>query len=210
MKYIIRIFKIVVIIGSLTAIGISAYYIYRESNIEIIKPAESVVEFRIKIEKIGLDKEVIPNVDPRDEVIYKEAFKQGVAHGLGTKFPDEIGNTYLYAHSTRKVENIEKYAGWFTRLDELAPGDKVEITYGQNVYIYSLVSKETVDPRATGVYTAYAPVQTLTLQTCYPRGEITERLIYKGLLVETRPRPGEQEAAVAGCSSSTFKNSLSF
>jgi len=180
---IVNAFKILVIIASLTALGGSAYYILTESNGQVVNLVEGNIDFRINIPKIGVDKEIIPDVDPRDEAIYKEAFKQGVAHGMGTKYPDEIGNTYLYAHSTKDVEDIEQNAGWFTRLDELEVGDEFEILYGQNVYTYSIASREIVDPRATGVYTAYAPVQMVTLQTCYPRGEITERIIYKALLI---------------------------
>lgn len=189
----IKALKILIIFFSVSVILASAYYVIRESDIEILKRldpinmVESTTDFEITIPKIELQKTVIPNVDPRDENIYKEAFKQGVAHGLGTKFPDEIGNTYLYAHSTKKVEDIEKNAGWFTRIDELEIGDEIVINYGQNKYIYSIASREIVDPRATGVYTSYAPVQMLTLQTCYPRGEITERIIYKALLVEATP-----------------------
>jgi len=190
---IIKAFKIIVILASVATILGSGYYIIRESNLEIaqrlnpIKEVGGNTDFQINIPKIELEKKVIPNIDPRDEAIYKEAFKQGVAHGLGTKFPDEIGNTYLYAHSTKKVENIDKYAGWFTRLDELEVGDEVIIEYGQNKYTYSIASREIIDPRATGVYTAYAPVQMLTLQTCHPRGEVTERIIFKGLLIKTTP-----------------------
>lgn len=181
---IINALKLFVIIGSLTVLGGSAYYILKESNVHVVNVAEGNVDFKIRIPKIDVDKEVIPNVDPRDEAIYKEAFKQGVAHGLGTKFPGEIGNTYLYAHSTRDIEDIDKNAGWFTRLDELEIGDEFEILYGQGIYRYSIASREIIDPRATGVYTSYAPVQMVTLQTCYPRGEITERIIYKALLIE--------------------------
>lgn len=184
---IVNAFKILIIITSLTTLGGSAYYILTKSNGHVVNLVEGNVDFRIKIPKIGVDKEVIPNVDPRDETIYKEAFKHGVAHGLGTKFPGEIGNTYLYAHSTKDVEDIEKNAGWFTRLDELEVGDEFEILYGQNTFKYSIASRDIIDPRATGVYTAYAPVQMVTLQTCHPRGEITERIIYKALLIEEIP-----------------------
>lgn len=184
-----KLFKILIIIVSITALGVSAYYVYQESNVDInlVPRVEGNVDFLIEIPKIEVNKPVIPNVDPRDETVYKAAFEQGVAHGLGTKFPGEIGNVYLYAHSTAKVEYIDRNFGWFTRLDELETGDEVIITYGQNKYIYTIASREIIDPRATGVYTAYAPVQMLTLQTCFPRGEITERLILKGLLKDTIP-----------------------
>lgn len=186
---IIKIFKIIVIIASLAIIGGAAYYILKDNEvINLVPKAEGTVDFSIAIPKIGLEKAVVPNVDPRDEAIYKEAFKQGVAHGLGTKFPDEIGNTYLYAHSTRDEDDIETKSGWFTKLDELVVGDQFEIIYGQDKYTYSIASIEIIDPRATGVYTAYAPVQMVTLQTCHPRGEITERLIIKALLVKTESR----------------------
>ncbi len=191
---IVNFFKIIVVFISLGVIGGVAYYILSDNDVidlNVIPEVEGGIEFKVLIPGIELEKVVIPNVDPRDEAIYKEAFKQGVAHGLGTKFPDEIGNTYLYAHSTRDVDDIEKNAGWFTRLDELAIGDEFEIIYGQNIYTYSIASREVIDPRATGVYTAYAPVQMVTLQTCYPRGEIEERLIIKALLLKSEPRLAE-------------------
>lgn len=191
---IIKLFKILVIIISLGIIGGTAYYVLSDNDVidlDMVPEVESNVEFKVLIPGIELEKEVISNVDPRDEAIYKEAFRQGIAHGLGTKFPDEIGNTYLYAHSTRDVDDIEENAGWFTRIDELTVGDEFEIIYGQNTYTYSIASKEIIDPRATGVYTAYAPVQMVTLQTCHPRGEIEERLIIKALLLKSEPRIAE-------------------
>lgn len=191
---VIKFFKILVVVISLGIIGGVAYYVLSDNDVielNVIPKVEGGIEFKVMIPGIELEKQVVSNVDPRDEGIYKEAFKQGIAHGMGTKFPDEIGNTYLYAHSTRDVEDIEKNAGWFTRLDELSIGDTFEIIYGQNIYTYSIASREIIDPRATGVYTAYAPVQMVTLQTCHPRGEIEERLIIKALLLKSEPRLAE-------------------
>ena len=185
---IIRLLKLFTIIISLGVISGVTLFILIDNNligINIIPEVESSVEFRLLIPKINLEKEVISNVDPRDDNIYKEAFRKGIAHGLGTKFPDEIGNTYLYAHSTRDVKDIERNAGWFTRLDELSVGDEFTIIYGHKIYIYSIASIDIVDPRATGVYTAYAPIQMVTMQTCHPRGEIEERLILKAVLLKT-------------------------
>lgn len=137
-------------------------------------------DFIIEIKKIGLKKEVTPNVDPRDKKIYGPVIEESVAHGMFTKLPDEtvddgMGNVYLFAHRDGK------YA-FFARLGELENGDKISLYFLGKIYIYVVYDSFIVLPTDTYVYTSFAEEPTLTLQTC--NNGVKERLIVKARLVE--------------------------
>jgi sortase A len=90
------------------------------------------------------------------------------------------GNTYLFAHSKNVNNGTTPQGGWFTRLDELAKGDIVEVFFRDTKYRYRVEKLFIVDPSETGVYTSdtlYENKNSLTMQTCYPRGDTSKRLI---------------------------------
>ncbi|MBN1915737.1 sortase [Candidatus Dojkabacteria bacterium] len=137
-------------------------------------------DFIIEISKIGLRKEVEPNVDPRDKSIYGPVIEQKVAHGMFTKFPDQTvneksGNVYLYAHRDGE-------SGFFGGLGELENGDVINLYFLGKNYVYKVSTSFIVSPSAAHIYTGQSPAPALTLQTCH--NGIQERLIVKADLVE--------------------------
>lgn len=66
-------------------------------------------EFGLIIEKIDLNVFVQPDIDVTTKEGYWNALENGVAHALGTKYPGQYGNSYLFAHSTVDPLNITKY-----------------------------------------------------------------------------------------------------
>lgn len=151
------------------------------SNIQLPETSdtEDIPEtFTIKIPKISLYQEVEPNVDPTNRDIYLPIIEKKVAHGKGTSLPDDPdGNTYLFAHS--RATTAEK-GGWFTRIDELTEGDLIILYYNGTLYEYSVVNYFVISPKQTSVYTGdslFEETNSVTLQTCYPRGSTESRLI---------------------------------
>jgi len=150
-----------------------------------IAAAEFKPEFRLSIAKISLKQTVQADVDPANQDVYSAVINEKVAHGLGTRLPDEAildGNVYLFAHRNG-VYNGKKI-GFFHRLDDLNQGDVAIIEYNGTTYEYKLREKFVITPQDTWVYTEQAETPTLTLQTC-ENGE-TQRLIVKFDLVAIR------------------------
>jgi len=134
-------------------------------------------EFGIIIEKIGVNAPVIEDVSLTNKAEYLRALERGVAHAKNTAKPGEIGNSYLFAHSSLDFWNYGPYAGVFNLLRKLKKGDRVVIFYHGKRYDYEVTGKEVVaDFNLTPLLRTYtAPY--LTLQTCDPPGVALNRLI---------------------------------
>ena len=138
----------------------------------------------MEIPKIDLKKSITPNVDPSNKDEYMEVIEESVAHGMYTALPYiQDGNTYLFAHSKISGNNTPE-GGWFTRIDELTSGDIIYITLNEKTYQYTVRNRIIVDPLETEVYTGKSVFEdhnSLTLQTCWPRGTTEKRLIVQAI-----------------------------
>lgn len=108
----------------------------------------------------------------------KEMLKGAPGHIQGTALPGEDGNSVISGHRTT-------YGAFFHRLDELVPGDVVEVILPHQTIIYRVSSQEIVFPNNTEVL-KNTPQAILTLTTCYPKYSAKKRLIVKALLSEGR------------------------
>jgi sortase A len=147
---------------------------------EIIKPVSP--EFGIVIEKIGANAQVVPNVDSSNESDYTRALSIGVAHAKGTVFPGQKGNIYLFSHSTNAPWNVVRFNAIFFLLDKLEKGDRIVMFYQNRRYDYSVFDKTVADPSQTHFLTDTYSQSVLTLQTCYPPGTLSQRLIVRAKL----------------------------
>lgn len=147
---------------------------------EMIVPVST--NFGIVIEKINANARVIPNVNPADERSYVDALSKGVAHAQGTAIPGQIGNVYLFSHSTDAPWNIIRYNAIFYLLGKLEPGDKVIMFYQGRRYDYVVYDKTIASPTDTHFLTDTYNQPVLTLQTCDPPGTLVNRLIVRAKL----------------------------
>lgn len=134
-------------------------------------------DFSIVIPKIGAVAPIIANVDPSDSKKYLPALRNGVAHALGTKYPGEEGNTYLFAHSTDSFYNVGRYNAVFYLIGKLDSGDEIDLFYKGKKLTYVVYDKKVVDANASEYLGKIGDGSTLTLQTCYPPGTTLKRLI---------------------------------
>jgi sortase A len=138
----------------------------------------------IKIDKIGVDKVVVEGTSVPD-------LRQGPGHYAGSPLPGQLGNAAIAGHRTT-------YGAPFGDLDQLARGDTISVRTLTGTWEYALVQDpiavkpnqtEVLDPTtdpATGQQLA-----TLTLTTCEPRYQATERLVVKAQLASRQtPLPG--------------------
>jgi LPXTG-site transpeptidase (sortase) family protein len=144
--------------------------------------------FGIVIPKIGVNAKVIPNVNPLKEAEYTEALKEGVAHASTSYFPGEEGVVYLFSHST----NYEWFAGdlnaIFYLLKNLEPGDLIVLIYKDTLYTYKLAEKRVVKPSEISYIQPISGDRKLILQTCYPPGSTSERLLLIADLINRQSR----------------------
>lgn len=141
-------------------------------------------EFGLVIPKVGINTSVIPSVNPADPGVYLEALKKGVAHASTSYFPDEDGTVYLFSHSTNYDWFVSDLNAVFYLLKNLSEGDLIVIYYKGTQYTYTLREKRIVQPTETSYLLPQKGTKTLILQTCWPPGSTTERLLLFADFVE--------------------------
>ncbi len=122
----------------------------------------------ISIPKIALSMVVVEGTGT-------DQLRSGPGHYTGTPLPGEAGNVAIAGHRTT-------YLHPFYDLNELVPGDPIDIQTVQGLFIYHVVSSQSVSPNDVSVVADTAsPV--LTLTTCTPPYSASQRLVVQADLV---------------------------
>ena len=145
-------------------------------------------DFGIVIPKIGVNAPVIPNVNPLKEWEYTQALEKGVAHSSTSFFPNEEGVVYLFSHSTNYEWFIKDLNAIFYLLKNLEAGDLIVLAYKGDLYTYKLVEKRVVSPSEISYVQPISGERKLILQTCWPPGQTTERLLIIADLIDRQSR----------------------
>jgi len=141
-------------------------------------------DFAIIIPKIGVNAPIIANVDPTKPAKYADALKAGVAHA-GTSFlPDGEGTVYLFSHSTNYDWFVRDLNAVFYLVKNLDSGDTIVLLYNKKRYTYKITGKQVVSPKNVSYLYPGVGRRNLILQTCWPPGSTTERLLIFADLVE--------------------------
>ena len=161
----------------------SAYKdLFKTDPIVSSSPAPSPIEveqnFNLTIAKIAVEAPLILNVDGNDELAYLTALEKGVAHLSGSVFPGQLGNSFIFGHSSYYFYAPGLYKSIFANLDELDIGDDIIVNSEKNEYHYKIFEIRIVDPDDVEI-TKNVPdhPETLTLMTCTPTGTTLKRLI---------------------------------
>lgn len=141
-------------------------------------------EFSLVIPKIGVNAAVIPAVNPTKPGEYLAALQKGIAHSSLSYFPDEDGTVYLFSHSTNYDWFVGDLNAVFYLIKNLEEKDMVVLFYQGTSYTYRITGKQIVSPTAVSYMAPQAGARRLILQTCWPPGSTTERLLIFADLVE--------------------------
>lgn len=141
-------------------------------------------EFTLVIPKVGINAAIIPAVDPAKPADYTEALKHGVAHAVTSFFPDQNGTVYLFSHSTNYDWFVRDLNAVFYLLKNLNEGDLMVIFYKGKEYSYRLREKRIVKPSEVSYLVPQAGKKGLILQTCWPPGSTSERLLLFADIIE--------------------------
>lgn len=118
----------------------------------------------LSIPRLNLKTAVVGGVTPRDLSVGPGLYPDSAR-------PGETGNVAIAGH-----RNV--FGSWFRHLNQLAPGDRISITYQGNVYEYSVEEVFIVAENDWSVV-ASTNYKALTLTTCDPPGNVTQRLIVR-------------------------------
>ncbi len=148
-------------------------------------PAEKVV---------GTPNEIfIPSLEIRAPILYaqsktekefQELLAKGVVHYPGTANPGEMGNVYIFGHSSDYVWSKGKFKTVFALLPSIEIGSEVLVS-NQNGEVFSYTVREKFVAEKTDMSLLSQDTQgkkILTLQTSYPLGTALRRYIVKGEL----------------------------
>jgi len=147
-------------------------------SLPISDSAEYAEPDTIYIEKLGLSAPII-YVEERTEDAYQEAMTRGVGHYPGTAIVGDLGNAYLFGHSSRAPWTNSDYNTIFSLIPKLEIGDEIKATdHEGRIYTYKVVRKFVVDPDYTGVLDQYDnEKRIMTLQTSWPLGMTLRRYV---------------------------------
>lgn len=150
---------------------IQIYYFPKKIDLDVVRKGEFVT-----IPKIHAQARIIEQVDPWNETLYKKALTMGIAHAKNTALPGEKGTIFLFAHSSGLPWELTNNNAPFLRLNELAFGDRIEITKNGKVYIFAVTNKKEIQASEVQYLTKESK-DNLILQTCTPIGTSLRRLL---------------------------------
>lgn len=146
-------------------------------------------EFSLIIPGIGVNAQVVANVNPGNSSQYNEALEKGVAHAAGSMTPDQVGTVYLFSHSTNYEWFVRDLNAIFYLLKNMKEGESIVIFYKGVRYTYAVREKRIVKPNKVAYMVPDTERKSLILQTCWPPGSTTERMLIFADLIEEH---GEQ------------------
>ncbi len=124
----------------------------------------------ISIPKIGLSMMVVEGTG-------EAQLEMGPGHYPGTPLPGQQGNVAIAGHRTT-------YLHPFYNLNELVPGDPINVVTLQGIFLYHVISSQAVSPNDVAVV-APTKFPELTLTTCNPRYSASQRLVVQATLVSS-------------------------
>jgi LPXTG-site transpeptidase (sortase) family protein len=148
-------------------------------------------ENRIIIPKLGkniplVDVSVGNNFDfDHMENIFMKELQKGIVRYPGTAQPGQVGNSFIFGHSSNYPWIQSEYNDVFSLLDTLAENDEIIVYYRQNKYTYRVTDKKVVKPGDVKALEWRDPnKKELSLMTCWPIGTTLNRMIVFTELVE--------------------------
>lgn len=143
-------------------------------------------EFSIVVPKIGINAPVVAGVNPASKPGYLKALKDGVAHSSTSFYPNEHGTVYLFSHSTNYEWFVKDLNAVFFRIKSLEEGDYVVVMYLGSRYTYKIREKKIVSPKEISYLNPQPGSRNLILQTCWPPGSVSKRLLIFGDLIDVK------------------------
>jgi LPXTG-site transpeptidase (sortase) family protein len=124
----------------------------------------------------------IQYLDTTDEDVLQQKLKEGVGHYPNTAMPGEIGNVFMFGHSSYYWWENSPYGNIFANLEKINIGDKILVYFDQKLFIYEVRETKVVEATDLSVL-EQGDGQNLTLMTCTPLGTNLKRFIASAELI---------------------------
>jgi len=118
-------------------------------------------------------------IEKKTEAVYQEALKKGVVHFPGTAQVGELGNMYIFGHSSDYPWSGGEYKTVFALLPQIQDGALVVVTDGAGKkFEYRVIEARVVAKDDLSVLSQFEKKKRLlTVQTSYPLGTALKRFI---------------------------------
>lgn len=140
---------------------------------------------QLSIPSLGITAPIVES-EQSNEVTFQEALKKGVVHYPGTAAVGELGNAYLFGHSSDLAFKDGDYKSVFALLPRIENGAEIIATNAKgDKFVYVVVNQfvaKSTDVHLLDQNTGGKKV--LTVQTSYPIGTALKRYIVVAELVE--------------------------
>lgn len=125
-------------------------------------------------------------VTERSEKVFQLGLQQGVVQYPGTALPGQLGNMYVFGHSSDYRWSKGSYKTVFAKLPNIKVGSLIILTDGAGkTYTYKTISTVIALPTDTKYLSQYKfQRKLLTVQTSYPVGTALKRFLVQAELVE--------------------------
>jgi sortase A len=128
---------------------------------------------RIRIRKIGADYVIVKGTDPA-------ALRKGPGVYDHTPFPGSRGTTGIAGHRTT-------YLAPFRHIDELGPGDDIEVDMPYATFHYRVQKRQIVTPNSVWIVRRQ-PYDRLVLSACHPLYSAAKRIVVFARLANVQQR----------------------
>lgn len=107
-----------------------------------------------------------------------QELENGVVKYPGSAYPGEVGNSFIFGHSSNFSWAEGLYNDVFAQLGELRKEDEIIIYFEQKKYIYRVINTQVVRPGYVD-NSDNEGKKLLTLMTCWPVGTTLNRLLIR-------------------------------
>ena len=125
-------------------------------------------------------------VGERAEKTFQTGLRQGVVQYPGTALPGQLGNMYVFGHSSDYRWSKGSYKTIFAKLPNIKVGSEIKVTdTAGKVYTYKVVNIAIALPTEVKYLSQYNyQRKLLTVQTSYPVGTALKRFVAIAELIE--------------------------
>lgn len=135
----------------------------------------------------GIKAPVVYGVESTLDADVQRGLERGILHFGDSALPGEAGNAVYVGHSSGQPWAPGDYKFVFSMLYRLNPGDKIQLAYDGELYIYEVTEKVIVEPTDVSVL-KQSEAATATFITCWPIGVNAQRMVIKSKLISHEAR----------------------
>lgn len=137
----------------------------------------------LAIPSLGVSAPVV-YIHETGEKAFQNALLSGVVHYPGSSMPGEVGNVYIFGHSSDYAWSDGAYKSVFALLTKIKKGAEIKLTDSKGfLYTYLVVDQFVTSPKDVEVLSqATGGKKMLTLQTSYPVGTALKRYVVRAEL----------------------------